>query len=389
MDLDPFSDAFLSNPYPYHEELRDAGAVVFLERYRVWAMARYDEVVATLRDWKTFCSSAGVGLSNFLDEEPWRPPSLLLEADPPDHTSVRSVVYRILSSRALEALREDFEQKAETIVSRAMEKEKIDGVADLAQALPLEVFPAAVGLRNPDPDMLLPYADMAFNAFGPHNELLRKSMARAEEITTWIAAQCQREALTDDGFGAQIYAAADNGDITLEQAPLLVRSLLTAGLDTTVYGISHALNCLARNPDQWQLLRENPSLARDALDEAVRLESPVQTFFRTTSTEVDVAGTHLGKNQKVLLFLASANRDPRRWEEPDRYDILRKTRGHVGFGAGIHMCVGQMLARLEAEVLLAALANRVAIIEPLGEPVTRLNNTLRGYSSIPLSLCAA
>ena len=149
------------------------------------------------------------------------------------------------------------------------------------------------------------------------------------------------------GFGATIWAAVDSGEVSAQEAPLLVRSLLSAGLDTTIIGIGNGLYALAANPSQYQALRENPSLVRSAFDEILRWEAPVQTFFRTTTAPVELGGISLPADAKILLFLAAANRDPRRWEQPERFDVSRRASGHVAFGAGIHMCVGQMLARLE------------------------------------------
>ncbi len=168
-----------------------------------------------------------------------------------------------------------------------------------------------------------------------------------------------------------------------------MRSLLSAGLDTTVNGLGAAIYCLARFPDQMAKLRADPALARNAFEEAVRFESPVQTFFRTTTREVEIDGHTIAEGEKVLMFLGAANRDPRRWDEPDRYDITRKTSGHVGFGSGIHMCVGQLVARLEGEVVLAALARRGASIEINGPVKRRYNNTLRGLESLPIIIKAA
>ena len=205
----------------------------------------------------------------------------------------------------------------------------------------------------------------------------------------YVAEQCQRDNLAPGGFGACIHAQADEGAITATEAPLLVRSLLSAGLDTTVNGIGAAVYCLARFPDQWQRLREDPTLARGAFEEAVRFESPVQTFFRTTTREVELSGASIGEGEKVLMFLAAANRDPRRWDKPDNYDITRRTSGHVGFGSGIHMCVGQLVARLEGEVMLSALARKVASIEITGDVKRRFNNTLRGLESLPVTFTPA
>jgi len=136
-------------------------------------------------------------------------------------------------------------------------------------------------------------------------------------------------------------------------------------------------------------LREKPALARPAFDEVLRWESPIQTFFRTTTRAVDIGGFEIPQDAKVLLFLASANRDPRRWDDPERFDVNRRAAGHVAFGAGIHLCVGQMLARLEAEMIITALAARVERIDIVGEPRRKLSNSLRQFGSLPVQLIAA
>ena len=199
---------------------------------------------------------------------------------------------------------------------------------------------------------------------------------------------CARESLADDGLGARVYDAVETGDITAEEAAMLVRSLLSAGLDTTINSLAAALICLARDPEAFERLRDDPSLARTAFDEAIRLESPVQTFFRTTNHATEIAGIPIPEDAKVLMFLASANRDPRRWDQPDHYDLSRRTGGHVGFGSGIHRCVGEALSRLEGEAVLGALARRVRSIRLAGEPVLRFNNTIRGYVSLPLAFAS-
>jgi 4-methoxybenzoate monooxygenase (O-demethylating) len=385
-DVDPFSIEFFEDPHRIHEELRETGPVVFLRRYGVHAVARYAEVHAVLNGWRTFCSSRGVGMSDFAKEKPWRPPSLVLETDPPEHDRARAVLNQALSPAAMKRLRGGFAAAADRKVDELLERGSFDAIPDLAEAFPLSVFPDAVGLRREGREHLLPYAGLAFNAFGPDNELRRKALAEAAPHVAWVMEQCRRENLAPGGMGAQIHAASDTGEITPEEAPLLVRSLLTAGLDTTVNGVGAAVYCLARFPDQWRKLHENPSLARAAFEEAVRFESPVQTFFRTTTRPVEIGGIEIGEGEKVLMFLGAANRDPRRWERPDEYDISRRASGHVGFGNGVHMCVGQLLARLEGEVLLAAMARKVASIEITGPATRRYNNTLRGLASLPVTV---
>ncbi|RQP04242.1 MAG: cytochrome P450 [Paracoccus sp. BP8] len=383
--LDPFGIDFFNDPYPEHEKLREAGPVVWLERYGVHGIARYAEVHLVLNDWATFCSSRGVGLQDFSRETPWRPPSLVLETDPPEHDRARKVLARVLSPLTMRELRDGFAEAADALVAGLLGRE-IDGIGDLAEAFPLSVFPDRIGLAREGREHLLPYAGLAFNAFGPDNALRREAMARAAPHVAWVTEQCRRENLSPDGLGARIHAAADSGEVTPDEAVLLVRSLLTAGIDTTVNGIGAALYCLARFPDQFQALRADPKRARNAFEEAVRFESPVQTFFRTTTRAVELGGATIPEGSKVLMFLASANRDPRRWDRPDQYDIARKTSGHVGFGSGIHMCVGQLVARLEGEVVLEALARHADAIEIAGPPVRSYNNTLRGLARLPLRI---
>jgi 4-methoxybenzoate monooxygenase (O-demethylating) len=387
--IDPFSQAFLRDPYPHHEALREAGPVVWLEQYGIWTMARHQEVRDALTDWQTYCSSAGVGLSDFRKEPPWRPPSIILEADPPLHTRTRAVLTRILSPAAINILRGTFEREAELLVARLVEQREFDGIGDLAEAYPLKVFPDAVGISEDGRENLLPYGNMVFNSFGPRNDLFDRAMANAGPVREWIMSKCSRAALAPGGLGMQIFGAVDAGELTEDEAGMLVRSFLSAGIDTTVYGLGNALYCFASNPAQWRILREHPNLIRGAFEEVLRFEAPVQTFFRTTTKDVEVGGVRLGDGEKVLLFLAAANRDPRRWDRPDSFDVQRRATGHMTFGTGIHGCVGQAVARLESEAIFAALAKRVASFEITGEPKRRLNNTLRGLDTLPLRIVPA
>jgi 4-methoxybenzoate monooxygenase (O-demethylating) len=385
-EVDPFCREFFENPFPAHEELREAGPVVRLQHYDVWAVARYAEVHAILNDWQTFCSSRGVGLTDFAKEQPWRPKSLVLETDPPLHDKTRRVLNRVLSASVMTRLRERFAQEANALIDELVERGSFDAIVDLAETYPLTVFPDAMGMPRDNRHFLLPYGNMVFNAFGPRNEFFAAAVADAEPVLAWLQRQMQRDAFAPDGFGAAIHRASDTGELTLEEAPIVARSLLTAGVDTTVSGIGAAVYCLARFPGEFARLRADPSLARAAFEEAVRYETPVQTFFRTTTRAVKIGGIAVDEGEKVLMFLGAANRDPRHWERPDEYDITRRTVGHVGFGSGIHQCVGQLLARLEGECVLSALARKAGSIEITGPIRRRYNNTLRALASLPVTV---
>jgi cytochrome P450 len=385
-DIDPFSDDFLADPFPFLDRIRDAGPVVHLDRYGVYAVARHEQVHTVLREPRVFSSAAGVGLTNIATENPWRKPSILLEVDPPVHTHNRKVVARALAPRSLAYLQEIFDRRAGELAAELVARGSFDAVPDLAEIFPTRVFPEAFGLQENGRDQLLAYGAMVFNGHGPRNHLFEASMAGAEGVIDWITRQCSRSSLRPDGLAALIYAGADAGEVTEDEAALLVRSFLSAGLDTTVSAIGLGVLDFARYPDQWQALRADPSLARNAFEEVVRLESPVVGFFRTTSEPAELAGAHLAAGAKVLVFFAGANRDPRRWEWPDRFDIRRKTAGHMGYGVGVHNCVGQVIARMEGEAVLRALAGRVASWHLAGEPRPRLNNTLRSLATLPVAV---
>src|SRR5947208_10631301 len=171
VDVDPFSNEFFENPHPSHEVLREAGPVVRFDKWNVYGVARYAEVHTVLNDPATFCSSRGVGLSDFAKEKPWRPQSIILEADPPAHTRTRAVLSQVLSPTAMKGVREHFTAMAAAKVDELLARGSFDAVADLAGAYPLSVFPDAMGLKREGRENLLPYASLVFNSFGPPNQL--------------------------------------------------------------------------------------------------------------------------------------------------------------------------------------------------------------------------
>ncbi|VIO66366.1 Cytochrome p450 CYP199A2 [Bradyrhizobium ivorense] len=383
-DFDPFSPAARADPYGTYAELRAAAPAIRLTKYDIWAVPRFAEVKTIFGDHVNFSNAGGAGLANHFKEKPWRPPSIVLEADPPLHTRTRAVLARILSPGAMRRLADDFKAKAATLVDGLVERGSFDAIGDLAEVFPVSVFPDALGIDQEGRENFLTYGAMVFAGFGPENDYFRALMAQAPRVLPWVAARCQREALRPGSFGAQVYEAADAGEISAEEAQLLVRSMLSAGLDTTISAIGMALYTLARHPDQWALLVADPSLARAAFDETLRFDSPAPFVFRTTPHETEIAGVRIGQHEKVLLLLASANRDDTRWEQADRFDITRRLSGHVGFGVGIHGCVGQMVARLEAEAVIAALAARVKQIEITGDVALRDSTGLRALSTMPV-----
>ena len=388
-DVDPYDPAILTDPLDYYAELRSKGPFAYIPKYSILACGRYQETKEVFSDWERFVSSRGVGLQDFSLGEPWRPPSLVLEVDPPYHTKTRAVIERALSQKAVADLREKFRVAAENLIDELLEKGAFEAVQELAETFPTTVFPDSVGLRQSDRQRLVDYGEMVFSAIGPDNELRRKAMAQGADVASWIMEQCQRDRLKPEGFGATVYAAADAGEITEEEAGMLVRSMLSAGVDTSVTALGSAVWCLANNPDQFERLKADPKLARWAFEETLRYISPVHSFCRTANGETEVGGIKIVEGAKVLCVLGAANLDESHWPEADKFDIERRPTGHLALGVGIHGCVGQNVARAEGEAVLTAIANKVGSIELAGDTVWRPNNSIRALDRLPVTFRAA
>jgi hypothetical protein len=191
--------------------------------------------------------------------------------------------------------------------------------------------------------------------------------------------------LRSEGFGGVIYAAADGGEITEDEAGMLVRSLLSAGIDTTITGLGNAVWCLAQNPDSFLQVRADPSLARAVFEETLRLTSPVHTFCRTAACDTQVGENAIPQDAKILCVRGAANLDPEHWKEPARFELTRKNRDHLAFGIGTHACVGQAVSKIEAEAVLNAIARKVSSIELSATPKWRAGNAIHALESLPVT----
>jgi 4-methoxybenzoate monooxygenase (O-demethylating) len=384
-DFDMFGPQACRDPRPYDTMIREAGPVVYIPQYDVWATGRHDQIEQMMRDWKTFSSA------NPPFAEPGR--MILLSEDPPDHQRVRTVVSRAMSPAVLRRMQDAFARGAEDTVRRLLDAPGglVDGHADLAKAYILTVFPDAIGLGDKNREMLVRFGHAQFNMFGPKNEIYRESMAAAAEVFEWVAINCKRDAVQPGGICMAMYEAADAGDITHEEAEMLVQVLYSAGSDTTIYTIGNIVQALAENPSQYDLLRSDiGEYAQRAFEEGIRYDNPARFTRRRATEDVDVDGVVMPAEAKILLLHMPAGRDPRRWENPEVYDITRDVvNKHLGLGFGVHACVGARVARLEGVSLLSALARHVKSIEVAGEPTFTTNMAVHGHESLPLRLVPA
>ncbi len=384
-DVDPYDPEILVDPDSYYAELRAKGPFVYIPKYSILACGRHEETQEVFSDHERFVSSRGVGLQDFHLQKPWRPQSLVVEADPPYHSKTRKILMRALSPKATGALKERFQDAADRLIDTLLERGSFEAVAELAEAFPTSVFPAAVGLKKSNKRALIDYGAMVFNGLGPDNELRQKSMAMGPDIVPWIAEQCQRKNTKTDGFAATIFEAVDAGEITEEEGEMLVRSLLSAGVDTTVTGIGSALWCLASFPEQFEKLKEDPKLIRPAFEEVLRFTSPVHSFCRTANKDTSVAGVEIVKGTKILCVLGAANSDEQKWPNASKFDVSRKPMGHLAMGSGIHTCVGQTLARAEVGAVLTSIVKKVGQITLTGEAKWRPNNAIHALDKLPVA----
>jgi cytochrome P450 len=388
LDEDPFSDENIADPYPLFARMREMGPAVFVKPHGYYAVGRHAEAGIVASDYERFSVAGGVGMSDIRKPGAWRTRSPISEIDPPEHTQVRAALQKILSPLVVKGWKDKFAHRAEEIAEQVVARGTVDGVADITEAYVLQVFPAVLGIDVP-PERIKLTGELNFNQLGPNNARVARALELAEPIMDWYQQVLQREQMLPGGFGEKIYEAEDAGAFEKGTAPLHVRSFFRAGVDTTIAGIGSTLKLLAEHPEQLALVKANPALVKGAFEEALRLESPAQVMFRVTTGEVDLSGVRLRADTKVGYHIGAANRDPRQWTEPDRYDVTRQTSGvHRSFGVGAHVCIGQMISRLEAESILGALIRRIRRIEPAGAARWRAVNTLRTLDVLPLHLIA-
>ena len=383
--VDLFADAVLDDPYPHLRALRDAGPAVWLEAHEVYAVARYAEARAVLADDDTFLSGEGVGLNELINTG-GRGTTLM--SDGAEHATQREIIGRPLTPRSLADLRPDAQRLAEALVDRLVGEGSFDAVGDLAEVLPSTWVPDLLGWPAEGREHLLAWGAASFDGLGPLND---RAVAAGDGILgmTAYAQQLAASPLPDGCFAAGIRAAAERGEIEPGRCPMLIIDYLAPSLDTTISAIGNAMWLFATHPDQWQLLRDEPHRIKAALNEVLRLESPIGCFARVARVDAVVGGVPIPAGSRLLVSFASANRDERRWDDPERFDITRESAGHLAFGHGEHACVGMGLARLEGAAVLSALVDRVATVELAGPPVRKPNNLIRSFASLPVSVTPA
>ena len=390
LDLDPYAMDVLTDPLPFYRALLEAGPVVRFEKYGVYGVGRYNELREVVTDYARFTAESGVGIQDARDPNAQaRPPSALVEVDPPRHTDTRRVANKIMSPLIIRKWRSLFEEQAKLAVDRVLEMREFDAFRDLVERVVFSGFPVAMGIRF-DADAIRAIGYMTFNQTGPQNDLYHKGIAVGEPYMEWFMAACQADSVTPDSIADQFFQAEKAGELPPGIASNITRSLVRGGMDTTISGIATTIQHLATNEDQWAILKNDQSRIRFAFDEGLRMQAPNHLVYRSTVGDTELSGYFLKGNTKIATFPTAANRDPRKWENPDKFDVMRTTANiHMSFGAETHNCIGQNVARLEAECILNELVRRAAKIELAGEPEFLIHNQLRTLSKLPLRVSPA
>ncbi len=316
-NLDLYSDEVLNDPYEHYRRLREAGPAVWLELHNAWVMTRYTAVHDALRDWKTFSSAEGVALNDTLNL-PMR--GNTLASDPPLHDLLRNVVGASMTPQALRPTKETIDQQAEALVERLVAQRSFDAVTDLAQALPLSIVPDFIGLPQAGREHMLEWAEATFNAMGPMNDRCAQAVKTLPALFGYAAHIAATGDLRPGSFGAGVIEAERAGRITAAQCPQLFTAYLVPSLDTTISAVGSAIWLFGRFPDQWAKVRENLALVPNAFEEVLRLESPIQSFSRLATSDYEIEGITIPAGSRVVMLFASANRDERKWRQPDTFD---------------------------------------------------------------------
>jgi cytochrome P450 len=388
LPYDLFADDLLTDPFPVYEELREAGPAVWLPNVGdgVWALSRYEDVHAALHDDETFSSVDGIALTDYVNQALLT--GTVLGSDGEAHRRLRKPLSKQLNRSAVRRLNDRVAQRADELVAQYVKGGAFDAV-ELAQHLVADTVMELMGLPDETRQELITNAAAIFDVLGPANPRYQQAGQAAAAMMGYLAQEVSRETVAEGSWMSALYAAADVGDIAEEDVVPLMSAYVTAGMDTTIHGITNAIQLLATHPGQFALLhsRPEPSLAENAVHEALRHQAPIRSFGRRVARATTVGETGIEQGAQVLLLFGSSGRDPRKWgADADTFRIDRSDASdHLALGAGAHQCAGNHLALLEARSIIAALADRCTGLEVDGEPQRALNNLLHGWARLPIA----
>ena len=382
-DVDFYEPDTIADPVSAYAAMLDLGPVVWLSKNNLHAICGHSELVAALRNHQCFQSGKGVSVDESVNK-------LLigstLHSDPPQHDVTRKITFAPLSPKQIRHVRDRINERAEQLAKNVVAKKSFDAATDLAPHLPLSVVRDLVGLGDYGKDNMLDWGAATFELMGDPGVRRPDAIDKLKSLRAFLEDPETLSNLSADGWARRATQSGIESGMDPARASELMRDYIAPSLDTTISAIGFGIMLFAQNPDQWDKLRDNRELMKNAIEEIVRLNTPIRAFTRYVSQSTEVAGTTIEKNTRVLMAFGAANRDSSRFPNPNDFDIERKTTGHVGFGQGVHACLGMNLARLEMECLFNALADRVKHFELTGPVIPGVNSTIYSLANIPVSV---
>lgn len=385
-NVDIYSDGNIEHPVPAYHQMLSTGPIVWLEPLGMQAIVGFEALTAALRNHRVFRSGAGVSINEDVNK------FLIgstLNSDPPQHDVTRAITFSPLSPKALEGVRPLIQREAERLADHVMSLGECDAAQTLAPYLPMTIVRDLVGLGAHGKEQMLDWAAATFELMGDPRDRRKTALENLRSLRSFLDDPETLSRLDPDGWAQHATQRGLEKGIAPDKATELMRDYIAPSLDTTISAIGYAIMLFAQNPDAWTKLRSDRSLVGNAIEEVVRLNTPIKMFSRLVADPIEVSGVPLKAGERVLMVFGAANRDASRFADPDRFDIARNTRGHLGFGHGVHACLGMHLARLEMSCLFNALADRVARIELAGDIVPARNSTIHAFKSIPIRFVAA
>ncbi|SNT10734.1 hypothetical protein SAMN06295912_1425 [Sphingomonas laterariae] len=387
LDYDPFDYALHDDPYATYRRLRDEAPVFHNRKFDFWALSRYDDCLAAVRNFGVFSSAQGTTLEPIKAEVP-----TLINADPPIHTKMRHLIAGMFTPAKVAVLEESVRELARELLAPHRDSGRIDIITDFAAKLPMAIICRLLGFPKADEDMLRGLTDAVVHRDEGVFEMPDEGMHASYALYGYFAEDMKRRAgaAPRDDIIATLMAAEAAGDLTHEEVLGYIFILSIAGNETTTKLIGNMIYQLHRHPDQLAILRAEPDLLPSAIEETMRFDGPTQMMARTTTRDVDLHGRTIPAGAKVALLFTCANRDDRKYDRAEIYDVRRNPRDHLGFGGGLHACLGAALARLEARVAmeeLLAMMGRFAVDE---SALQRMHSPqVRGFTHVPVEFGGA
>lgn len=387
-----------ANPYPFYAQLRSQDPIHWDEELGFWVLTRYADIAAVYHD-PRFSRAQGLrrGYERLPESEQVMAQPVyqsfsktMFYSDPPYHTRLRGLVNSAFTPTAIEQMRPYVQRTVDQLLDAVQTNGKMDVIHDFAYPLPILVIVQMLGLPAEERIQFKKWSDDLFAILGsvPHApERMERAARSLEQLTDYITklSDARRQGPQQDLLTALVEAVEDGEQLTQEELVANVIILLSAGHETTSNLIGNGLLALLQNPDQMQKLRQQPRLMLSAVEEMMRYDNPVQIAYRSAARDVEIGGKLIRQGQLVNSILAAGNRDPEHYSEPDRFEIARDEGRHLGFGLGIHFCLGAPLVRLEAQVAFSTMLRRFPELSLATENLEWQEHPIfRGVKSLPV-----